>query len=253
MQSPIPQLQVTTRRPEPSPLHSTLLVQYREVVWAFCVSSQGSRATHLTAPSDTFSLADRRTAQTRRCCVPYLTAGVAANVPDELGRGVHRPFISAFTCTSLFPKVEVVQCITAQVEWSVEVLGLFVSSPHATRKCRLLPEAQERGLTFVIRMHRLQPISICKTHGARGRGAIVRRRRRAATAALSADLDMVRRVGSSSGGGVWTWVWKLYVSFATAPLLPLRYICNRPAAPRGQIVTTAQVTRQTRYSNTLVC
>ena len=55
-----------------------------------------------------------------------------------------------FTCTSLFPKVEVVQ-------WSVEVLGAwsFVSSPHATRKCRLLPEAQERGLTFVIRMHRL--------------------------------------------------------------------------------------------------
>jgi len=84
----------------------------------------------------------------------------------------------------------------------VEVLGPFVSSPHATRKCRWLPEAQERGLTFVIRMHRLerlQPISICKTHGARGRGAIiVRRRRRAATAALSADVDMVRRVGSSS-------------------------------------------------------
>lgn len=46
-----------------------------------------------------------------------------------------------------------------------------------------------------------------------------------------------------------TWVWKLYVSFATAPLLLLRYICNR-AAPRGRIVTTAQVTRQTRYSNT---
>ena len=47
-----------------------------------------------------------------------------------------------------FPKV---------VQWSVEVLGAwsFVSSPHATRKCRLLPEAQERGLTFVIRMHRL--------------------------------------------------------------------------------------------------
>ena len=63
------------------------------------------------------SLADRRTAQTRRCCVPYLTAGVAANVPDELGRGVHRPFISAFTCTSLFPKVEVVQ--RSPVEWSV--------------------------------------------------------------------------------------------------------------------------------------
>ncbi|KAM0701818.1 hypothetical protein Q7P35_010727 [Cladosporium inversicolor] len=85
-------------------------------------------------------------------------------------------------------------------------------------------------------MHRLQPIiSICKTHGARGRGAIVRRRRRAATAALSADMDMVRRVGSSGGGGVWTWVWKL------------------AAATRGQIVTTAQVTRQTRYSNTLVC
>lgn len=152
-----------------------------------------------------------------------------------------------FTCTSLFPKV---------VQWSVEVLGAwsFVSSPHATRKCRLLPEAQERGLTFVIRMHRLQPIiSICKTHGARGRGAIVRRRRRAATAALSADMDMVRRVGSSGGGGVWTWVWKLYVSFAAAPLLPLRYICHRAAATRGQIVTTAQVTRQTRYSNTLVC
>ena len=57
-----------------------------------------------------------------------------------------------FTCTSLFPKV---------VQWSVEVLGAwsFVSSPHATRKCRLLPEAQERGLTFVIRMHRLQPTS----------------------------------------------------------------------------------------------
>jgi hypothetical protein len=45
----------------------------------------------------------------------------------------------------------------------------FVST--STRKCRLLPEAQERGLTFVIRMHRLQPISICKTHGARGRSA----------------------------------------------------------------------------------
>lgn len=56
-----------------------------------------------------------------------------------------------------------------------------------------------------------------------------------------------------SAAAVWTWVWKLYVSFATAPLLPLRYTCNRPAAPRGQIVTTAQVTRQTRYSNTLVC
>lgn len=41
-------------KPFSSPLHSTLLVQYREVVWAFCVSSLGSRATHLTAPSDTF-------------------------------------------------------------------------------------------------------------------------------------------------------------------------------------------------------
>ena len=65
-----------------------------------------------------------------------------------------------FTCTSLFPKV---------VQWSVEVLGAwsFVSSPHATRKCRLLPEAQERGLTFVIRMHRLshpaQPIYLQDT------------------------------------------------------------------------------------------
>ena len=49
--------------------------------------------------------------------MPYhLTAGVAANVPDELGRGVHRPFISGFTCTSLFPKV---------VQWSVEVLGAW--------------------------------------------------------------------------------------------------------------------------------
>ena len=93
--------------------------------------------------------------------MPYhLTAGVAANVPDELGRGVHRPFISGFTCTSLLPKV---------VQWSVEVLGAwsFVSSPHATRKCRLLPEAQERGLTFVIRMHRLshpvQPIYLQDT------------------------------------------------------------------------------------------
>ena len=110
-----------------------------------------------------------------------------------------------------FPKV---------VQWSVEVLGAwsFVSSPHATRKCRLLPEAQERGLTFVIRMRRLQPISnLQDTWRAWARRDVCcghkRRRGLAATAALSAD--MVRRVGSS----VWTWVWKLYVSFATALLI----------------------------------
>ena len=107
------------------------------------------------------------------------------------------------------------------MQWSVEVLGAwvlrFVST--STRKCRLLPEAQERGLTFVIRMRRLQPISnLQDTWRAWARRDVCcghkRRRGLAATAALSAD--MVRRVGSSS---VWTWVWKLYVSFATALLI----------------------------------
>jgi hypothetical protein len=86
----------------------------------------------------------------------------------------------------------------------------FVST--STRKCRSLPEAQERGLTFVIRMHRLQPISICKTHGARGRGArsCCDCGESGALQRLALSADMVRRVGSSS---VWTWVWKLYVSF----------------------------------------
>jgi len=179
--------------------------------------------------------------------VPYhLTAGVAANVPDELGRGVHRPFISGFTCTSLFPKV---------VQWSVEVLGAwclvlrFVSTcdaqvPFAPRG----PGARANVCDSDASTFPSSPAHLSARHMARvGEAPIVLRLRRsgagAATAALSADMDMVRRVGSSS---VWTWVGKLYVSFATAPLLPLRYICNR-TAPRGQIVTTAQVTRQTRY------
>lgn len=107
----------------------------------------------------------------------------------------------------------------------------FVST--STRKCRLLPEAQERGLTFVIRMHRLQPISICKTHGARGRGA----RSCVAVVAKAARCNGWRSrrtwFGGSAAAACGTWVWKLYVSFATGLLLLLRYICNR-TAPRGR-------------------
>jgi hypothetical protein len=67
------------------------------------------------------------------------------------------------------------------------------------------------------------------------------RRDRVAVAAKAARCNGWRSrrtwfggVGSSSG---WTWVWKLYFSFATGLLLLLRYICNRTATPWTAVTT----------------
>jgi hypothetical protein len=175
----------------------------------------------------------------RNSAVPYLpTAVVALDVSNELGRGVRWAFISGrsgFTCTSLFP----------QSSGAVKGAWSLVSSPHATRKCRLLPEAQDRGLTFVIRMHRLSHPAPAPAHlhlqdtwrAWVRRDCVASKRRRAASATQSAD--MVREVGSLR-----TWTWML-ASFASAPLS--RYVCNN-TAPRGQSRQRHRSLVRTRYS-----
>ena len=71
---------------------------------ASCVSSQGSRAMHLTVPSDTFFAGSSRS--TDDDAVTYLTGWT---VPDELGRGVHRPSSLPSRARLFSPKEEVVQ------------------------------------------------------------------------------------------------------------------------------------------------
>jgi len=118
-----------------SPLHSCSS-SIRSLAFV-CRAKDHELHTHLTAPSDTF-LADRCTAQTKqRCALPASNSstGCTCRAWARRSSGLHLWQIWLHVHVS-FP----------QKQWSRQGAWSLVSSPHVTRKCRLLPGAQDRGL-----------------------------------------------------------------------------------------------------------
>ena len=158
--------------------------------------------------------------------MPYLTAGVAANVPDELGRGVHGPFIFGLHVHVSFPQSRG----SASGAWGCLVLH-FVSTcnaqvPFAPRgpgaRANVCDSDASTPALLKSARHMALGFNGCAVsgHGSEGR---------------QQRLDMGMKA-------------VCLFCYRSVVAVTIHTVCDR-AAPRGQIVTTAQVSRPTRYRN----